>query len=118
MIYPKFTVTESTMKKLFEPGGFFHTCRQEDILSEGSTWYICKSSDGKLLLLVQVVDTISTTLASLRWEGKPYTKTTNPWLLKKETESRDIQSSITDIVDTLFQPHHKRIRFGMMQWNN
>lgn len=80
MTYPKFPVAEATMKKLFEPGGFFHTCHQEDILSVGSTWYICRSEDGKLLLLVQVVDTIPTTLASFHWEGKPYDRATNPWI--------------------------------------
>lgn len=118
MNYPKFAVTEATMRKLFEPDGFFHTCRQEDILSPGSTWYISKSSDGKLLLLIQLVGTTSTTLASLRWEGKPYTKTTNPWLLKKETTTKEKQNFIVDMVDTFFQPHPKRIHLGMMQWNH
>lgn len=116
MEYPKFDVKESTMKKLFETDGFFHGCHQEDILSNGSTWYICKSSDGKNLLLVQVLGAISTTLASLRWEGKSYNKTTNPWLIKKK--NNHYEDSFTDLVDTILPPHrHKRFHvLGMMQW--
>jgi hypothetical protein len=117
MTYPKFTVTESTMKKLFASGGFFHTCRQEDILSVESTWHICKSSDGKFLLLVQVLHSVSTTLASLHWEDKPYSKTTNPWLIKNDVENTSPQHCIIDFVDAIIQPTHKKFQLvGMNDW--
>jgi len=110
-------VTESTMKKLFASGGFFHTCRQEDILSVGSTWHISKSSDGKFLLLVQVLHSVPTTLASLHWEDKPYNRTTNPWLIQKNVGYTSSQNSIIDFVDTIMQPTHKKYQLvGMNDW--
>jgi len=109
-------VSMTDMEKLFAPDGFFHGCIKEEILSEGSKYYTCKSTDSKLLLLIQVLPNESepTTLAFLPW--KEAYKKINPWLFKKnQSHFNSCPLEPNEYIPPKVQKP-KFTTFGMLEW--
>lgn len=104
--YPEYKIPFSTMKRLFDVGGFFHGSNKS-LLSRESSYFITKSQDGKYLLLIQEVENVEEVLASVSWEDKSYDKTTNPWKdftdkrLCRDDSQDDISCEITENIENV-----------------
>lgn len=114
----KIPVSPADIESLFDSDGFFHLCSKEEIVTEGATYYTCRSDNGKFCLLVEeVVRKKPNVLGSFPWrEEYVYI---NPFLVKREYgQSHDnvcyVETNDNEPISKI--PKTGFIRRGIHQW--
>lgn len=111
-------VKKEFMIHLFEEGHFLSDCRdKQDVLSEGSEYYLCRFEDKQLWSLVQKKDGKSIVLGSKHFDQHDDSPIIDLWTSIKKSELTDMLESASIVDDyPLSSLKQKRFQiFGMHQ---